>query len=205
MPLFFIKDAKVPDNPLVYYNGLILPLQAKKPVQNTGTTEGIQEEINYNGGQYPRDKKQYNPPQKDLTNNPSLLIVGNVTLPADTVIYLNGSKTLAQSKIVDGVSVIERISRQPYEIEFECVVRAQDAAGNWIFPQDALNNIWVNVWVPDTVQTIQNTYLNKLGIQEMVIETVTPTTVRGSKNIPLRMRGYENIPGQTIIVNPTTT
>lgn len=203
MPLFFIKDARVPDNPLVYYNGLVLPTQAKKPVQLTGDTAGAQEQVNYNGGQFPRDKKEYNPPARDLTNNPSLLTIGGITLPPDTIIYLSGSKILAKSQILDGVAVMERINREPYEIEFECVVRAQDTAGNYIFPQDALDNIWVNVWLPNTVQAIQNTYLNKLGIQEMVIENISPTTVRGSKNIPLRIRGYENVPGQTIIVTPT--
>jgi hypothetical protein len=202
MPLFFIKDANIPDSPLIYYNGLVLPTQAKKPVQTTGDTAGVPDQVNYNGGQYPRDKKEYNPPQRDLTNNPSLINIGGVTLPTDTVIYVNGSKTLAQSKILDGVSVIERIMRDPYELEFECVVRSQDAQGNYVFPQDALDNFWNNIWIPDTVQTIQNTYLNKLGIQEIVIESITPTTVRGSKNIPLRIRAYENIPGQTIIVTP---
>lgn len=200
--LFFIKDAIIPDDPNVYYNGRVLPAQAKKPVQTTGDTDPTPEQVPYNGGEFPRDKKTYNPPTKDLTNNPSLLKLGGITMPTDTVIYINGSKVLAQSKIIDGVAVIERISRQPYEIEFECVVRAQDAAGNYIFPQQALNDLWVNVWLPDTVLTIENTYLNELGIQEMVIETVTPTTVRGSKNIPLRLRGYENVPGQTIIVTP---
>lgn len=202
--LFFIKDPFSADDNSVNYNGKELPKDAKKPVQTTGSTEGVQEQVNYNGGQFPRDKKAFVPPVTDLTNFPSLLTIGNVLLPADTIIYLNGVKTLAQSKILDGVSVIERISRMPYELEFECVIRAQDDAGNYIFPQDALDNLWTNLWLPDTVQTIQNTYLNKLGIQEMVIETITPSTLRGSKNIPLRIRGYENVPGQTIIVNPTT-
>jgi hypothetical protein len=202
MALFFIKEASLTDNPNVFYNGLVLPAQAKKPGQATGSTEGITEEINYNGRQLPRDRREYTPEPKDLTNNPSLLVIGGITLPADTIIYINGSKVLAQSKILDGVAVTERISRNPYELEFECVIREQDANGNYIFPQNALNNVWVNVWLPDTVQSINNTYLNKLGIQEMVIDTITPTTIRGSKNIPLRIRGFENVPGQTIIINP---
>lgn len=203
MPLFFIKDTSTPDNPLIYYNGKILPLQAKKPVQLTGDTSGVQEQVNYNGGQYPRDKKQYNPPQRDLTNNPSLIKIGNITLPTDTVIYISGAKTLAMSKILDGVSVMERILREPYELEFECVIRQKDEKGNYVFPQDTLDELWTNIWLPDTVQKIENTYLNKLGIQEMVIDSITPATVRGSKNIPLRIRGYENVPGQTIIVTPS--
>lgn len=204
MPLFIIKDISATKDHNIYYDGKVFPRDAKKPIKLTGDTEGIQEQVNYNGGQFPRDRKAYQPPLTDLTNFPSLIIVGNVQLPIDTVIYISGSKTLAQSKILDGVSVTERISRQPYELEFECVVRDQNDAGEYIFPQDALDNLWNNIWIPDTVQTIQNTYLNKLGIQEMVIDTITPATVRGSKNIPLRIHGYENIPGQTIIVNPTT-
>jgi hypothetical protein len=200
--LFFIKDSSKND-PNVYYNGKVLPRDAKKPLtdQDTG---GDDPNVNYNGRELPRDKRTYNPPAKDLTNNPSLVVIGGITMPTDTAIYINGQKTLAVSKILDGVSVIERVMRQPYEIEFECVVRAQDAAGNYIFPQDALDNLWTNVWLPDTVQTVQNTYLNKLGIQEIVIDSINPTTLRGSKNIPLRIRSFENVPGQTIIVTPTT-
>lgn len=200
--IFFIKDVGAPDDTSVYYNGKILPQDAKRPVQVTGDTDPVPEQVPYNGGEYPRDKKTYNPPPKDLTNNPGLVKIGGITMPADIVIYLNGSKVLAQSKILDGVSVIERIMRDPYELEFECTVRAQDADGNYIFPQDALDNLWANVWLPDTVQTIDNTYLNKLGIREIVIQGITPTTVRGSKNIPLRIRALENVPGQTIIVTP---
>lgn len=202
MGLFFIKDASGED-PNIYYNGKVLPRDAKKPVtdQDTG---GITTEVNYSGRELPRDKKAYVPPLTDLTNYPQLVIIGNIVMPPDTAIFINGQKTLAVSKILDGVSVIERIMRQPYEIEFECVVRAQDGAGNYIFPQDALDDLWVNIWLPDTVQTIQNTYLNKLGIREIVIDSISPTTLRGSTNIPLRIRAYENIPGQTIIVSPVS-
>jgi hypothetical protein len=200
MTLFFIKDASEND-PNVYYNGKVLPRDAKKPLTNKDTG-GVDQNVNYNGSELPRDKKQYTPPTKDLTNNPSLVIIGGITMPPDTAIYLNGQKTLAVSKILDGVSVVERIMRQPYELEFECVIRSQDAAGNYIFPQDALDNLWANVWIPDTVQTVQNTYLNKLGIQEIVIDSITPSTIRGSKNVPLRIRAYENVPGQTIIITP---
>lgn len=202
MPLFFIKDASEKDSN-VYYNGKVLPRDAKKPVQLTGDTEGSPEQVNYNGAQLPRDKKQYNPPKKDLTNNPGLIKIGGITMPPDIAVFLNGQKNLAISKILDGVSVVERINRQPYEIEFECVIRAQDANGNYIFAQDELDNIWTNVWLPDSVQTVENTLLNKLGIREIVIESITPTTLRGSTNIPLRIRAYENIIGQTIIVNPS--
>lgn len=194
-----IKDTIDLNDGSVRYAGRTLPRDAKKPVQVTGDTDPSPDQVNYNGKTLPQDKVTYVPPQKDLTNNPSLVVIGGITLPADTAIYLNGKKNLATSKILDGVSVVERISREPYELEFECVVRTQQGTG-YIFPQDELDNLWSNVWLPDSVQTIQNTYLNKLGIQEIIIESVSPTTVRGSKNIPLRIRGYENVPGQTLLV-----
>ena len=203
--IFFIKDAVTDtaglDDGSVRYAGKTLPKDAKKPVQTTGDTDPSPEQVNYNGRTLPQDKVNYVPPVKDLTNNPSLVVIGGITLPPDTAIYVNGKKTLATSKILDGVSVVERVLREPYEIEFECVIRTANADGTgYIFPQDELDNVWSNVWLPDSVQKVQNTYLNKLGIQEIVIESISPTTVRGSKNIPLRIRAYENVPGQTLLV-----
>ena len=143
----------------------------------------------------------------DGTNNPSLVVLGGQALPQDTVIYINGKKILVVDKILDGVSVTERISREPYEIEFECVLRTSSPDNSlnydktsYIFPQDTLDSLWQQIWLPDTVQQIQNTYLNKLGILEMVIESIKPTTFRGSKNIALNIRGIENVPGQTLII-----
>lgn len=141
------------------------------------------------------------------TNVPSRLLLNGFQLPNDVVIYLNGKKVLVMDKILDGVSVTERISRDPYEIELEFTMRekSNDPSSNinltqYIFPQDALDSLWQRVWIPDTVLSIDNTYLNKLGIQEMIIETITPTTIRGSMNIPVRIRGWENVPGQSLIL-----
>jgi hypothetical protein len=199
MAIFFIKDAKDPN---ITYHGKVLPKDAKKPTLASGDTLGNDGTVIYGGKELPRDEKPYSPPGKDLTNNPSLTVIGGITLPADTAIYLNGKKTLAISKILDGVSVVERISREPYEIEFECVLRQASPDNTiYIFPQEELDNVWSNVWLPDSVQKVQNTYLNKLGVQEIIIDTITPTTIRGSKNIPLRIHAYENVPGQTLIVS----
>ena len=63
------------------------------------------------------------PIQTDLSNNPSLVKLGTVELPRDVAIYLNCEKVIAESKILDGVSVYEHILRNPYEIEFEIVLR----------------------------------------------------------------------------------
>jgi hypothetical protein len=151
--------------------------------------------------QVPLDSKH------DPTNNPSRVLISGYQLPLDTVTYISGKKVLAIDKILDGVSVVERIAREPYELEFECVLREKNADGQinsdytfYIFPQQALDDIWQKIWLQDTVQQIENTYLNKLGISEMIIESITPTTYRGSKNIGLRIKGFENIPGQTLII-----
>lgn len=144
----------------------------------------------------------------DQTNNPSVVIIGGITLPNDVVIYINGEKVLVMDKILDGVSIVERVSREPYEIEFECVIRAKNEDGTlnsdltqYIFPQKALEQVWQKVWIPDSVQTVQSTYLNGLGIQQIVIKGITPMTFRGSKNIGLRLKAWENVIGQTLIIS----
>lgn len=190
---FFIKEAVDPNVP---YHGHILP---RDKVQYTPQVPDPN--VDYHGATLPRDKVEYVPPTKDLTNNPSLCIIAGVTLPQDTIVYLTGDKMLVQSQILDGVSVFERILRKPYQIEFEMVIRQKTADGlGYVFPQDDLYNFWTKVWTPDSVQTVQNTYLNKLGISQIIIESVTPTTVRGSKNLPLRLKAWENVPGQSLII-----
>ena len=144
----------------------------------------------------------------DATNNPSLIVINGITLPNNTVIYINGKKVFVQDKILDGVSVTERISREPYEIEFEGVLLIKNSDGSlnydltqYIFPQKALEQIWQKIWLPDTVQKIQNTYLNGLGVQQIIIESITPTTLRGSKDLPFRIKAIENVVGQTLIIS----
>jgi len=123
-------------------------------------------------------------PEIDLSNYPSLVNLGGIVLPPDVAIYLD---------------VTEHIGRKPYEIEFEMVIRTQDVyTREYIFPQKELENIWNKIWAPNSVVSIQNTYLNGLGIEEMIIEKVTPTTIRGSKNLPLRIKGIENVKGLSL-------
>lgn len=143
----------------------------------------------------------------DPTNTPWKIYLGGYQLPRDTMVNLNGEKVLVMDKILDGVSIIERIGRQPYELEFDCILREYTEPGtvnndgtSTVFPQRTLNDLWQGLWLPDTVQNITNTYLNGLGIMEMVVKSVTPTTYRGSKNVGFRISGYENVPGQTLIL-----
>lgn len=192
MALFFIKT---PDDPNVHYHGHTLP-RDKAPAANP-----IEDPtVHYAGKRLPQDARAPNLVPPDPTNNPSLVVIGGLALPPDVVIMLNGKKILAQSRILDGVSVIEHVGREPYKIEFEATFRISNDNGlTYIFPQDALDDLWSNVWIPNTIQTIQNTYLNKLGIQEIIIEDITPVTVRGTKNVPFRLKALENVIGQTLI------
>jgi|ERR1035437_1455781 hypothetical protein len=167
---------------------------------------GIDQPVVYGGHTLPLPGGgKYLPPMPDLTNNPSLVILGGIKLPIDVAVYISGEKTIAESKILDGVSVFEHVARLPYEIEFEMVIRTKnDQPGlyqdmGYIFPQKDLEAIW-DVWLLDSVVSIENTYLNGLYIDEMIIKSITPTTIRGSKNLPLRIKGYENIKGQSIII-----
>jgi len=150
----------------------------------------------------------YNNVGADPTNNPALVIINNVTLPKDTLITLDGKKLLVNSKILDGVNVTERILREPYKIDFECVFRKTNASGEinydgtfWIFDQESLNTAWSKIWLPDSVLNVTNTYLNALGVSEIIVESVNPTISRGSTNIGFKISAIENVAGQTLIIS----
>jgi len=182
-------------DPNVPYAGKLVPKDAvpyKDPVQDPN--------VNYAGATLPPDRVVYTPPLKDLTNNPSRIVVGGILLPQDCAIYLDGQKQLVRSNILDGVSVFERILRDPYKIEFEMIVREKLPNGDYIFPQKEFYDIWSKVWLPNSVLVVENTYLNNLGIQQVIVESVSPTTVRGSTNLPLRLISWENVPGQSLII-----
>lgn len=189
-------------DPEVHYAGETIP--PKKPL----ATVPLDPNVNYAGSTLPQDKVAPTPTAVDPTNNPSLINIGGNVLPPDTEVRISGEKILAESQIIDGVSVFEHIARKPYEIEFMVVVREVGAIGTnpvpgavWPFPQVELNEIWQTIWVPNTVQTIQNTLINGLGILEIIIKSIAPATRLGSKNIYARIKAYENQPGQTIILD----
>lgn len=166
--------------------------------------------VNYNGATYPRDKITYAPPAVDQTNDPSVISVGGIILPADTIVYIDGMKMNARSQILDGVEVTEHISTKACNLEFDIIFREFGAmasensavlpsSGN-PFPQDQIVNFWDNIWRINTVKEIKNTLINKMGIRWIIIDTVNVTPVRGSKNVPVRLTAYEDTPGQSLII-----
>jgi hypothetical protein len=156
----------------------------------------------------------------DLTNTPHIVFLTaktgvntkTVQLPLDVQIMVNGKKIIAESKILDGVSVYERILREPYKIDFEFTVRqvlsqpGSDATLNntarkdqkYVFPQDVLEDYIKNAWEPNSIITVENSYLNKVyGIFELVIaELPEVATVRGSNNVPMKLSCKENVDSQ---------
>lgn len=184
-------------NPEIQYNGKTLPQDAaplaEPPVDPT---------IWYNGRKLPEQAIAPTPFVVDQTNNPSSIIIGTVLLPASTQVILRGEKIIAESQIIDGVSVFEHISRKPYEIDFDVTIWQGDNSqqASTTFPQQQINNLWSDLWIPNTVQTINNTYINGLGIQQIIIKSIAPQPRLGSTVIVIRIKAYENQIGQTIIL-----
>lgn len=179
-------------NETVQYAGHTIP--PKEPLADVP----VDPNVNYAGKTLPAEKVQPVQPTFDPTNHPRLTIIGTVTLPQSTNVLLSGDKILAESQIIDGVSVFEHINRKPYEIEFKFII--WDSTFQPAFPQSQINNIWTDVWVPNTVQKVQNTYLNGIGVQEIIIKSVKPMPKLGSKNVDMIIKAVENQPGQTIIM-----
>jgi len=157
-------------------------------------------------------------------NNPKLIKMSEFgvletpfILPFDTVIAINGTKVIAESKILDGVSVYERILRNPYQIDFTFTLRENKAQTNYndwtasgtvardfVFPQKVLENFFTNVWKRNAVISVTNTLLGGLGITQIVIKDFNIDTVQGSTNLPCRLSCAENfVPvnalGETLI------
>jgi hypothetical protein len=128
----------------------------------------------------------------DYTNNPSEVYLNGVKLPLDVIIGLDGDKVIAESKILDGVVVYERISRKPFEINFEFTCREQDETGKYIFPQSTINDLVKTVWIPDQVIPLKNTFLNALKIFYVVIQPITFSTIRGNTNVIASIKAKES-------------
>jgi hypothetical protein len=149
--------------------------------------------------------------------------LAGILLPLDVQFSVNGNKLIAESQILDGVAVYERITRKPYEIDFDFTMRSQtpvitksniSVAGlkipqarvnKWSFPLDETNDIFQNVWALDKVIKVENVFLNKLGIQQVIIADIQITTIRGSIDVPIKIKTKEdfystNSVGTTLII-----
>lgn len=133
------------------------------------------------------------------TNNPSIVIfeiVSNgvkftVTLPIDVIIGLDGDKVIAESKILDGTVVYERISRKPFEVNFEFTIRDTDSTGKYIFPEQKIKDLMDQIWFYDQVISVQNSFLNALHIKNIVLQPITFTTIRGNTNVICSIKAKE--------------
>lgn len=205
-------------DPNIHYQGKTFP---KDRGQSRDTTDIPDPKIPYAGAYYPDSKKTYTP-FVDNFNTPGVIILGSTTaqttLPPDSLIHvLKAEKHLVMTTILDGVSVFEHINRKPYKIEIEGTFRMQNKGGttynnttppagaagpiNNVFAQQYLNATWTNVWLPDTVLTVSNSYLNGLGIQQIVVESFHTSLKRGSKDIGFVLQAFENVPGQSLIIS----
>jgi hypothetical protein len=142
----------------------------------------------------------------DYSNNPSRVVLNNIELPNDVIIGINGDKVIAESKILDGVAVYERICRKPFEINFEFTCRElsekSDEKGKYIFPQSVIKKLTETVWQPDQVIWVENTLLNTLGINYLVLQPITFTTIRGNTNVLCSIKAKEAVQnyGETLII-----
>jgi hypothetical protein len=143
-------------------------------------------------------------------NRPSVVYLNDIQLPIDVIIGVNGEKVIAESKILDGTVVFERIGRKPFEINFEFTIREkQFDLGSYIFPQTVIEDLKENVWQPDQVISVQNTFLNGLGVYWVVLKPISFTTIRGNTDVICSIKADESPDnndnyGTTLIVPDST-
>jgi uncharacterized protein YlzI (FlbEa/FlbD family) len=118
-----------------------------------------------------------------------------IQLPENTIILVNGEKIIAETRILDGVSVFERISRKPYEVNFEFNMYDRDIPSipfsPFIFPQGKLELI-NDMFLENKVINVDNTLLNGYYIEELIIISFHTTTIRGTKTVLGSLKCKEN-------------
>jgi hypothetical protein len=157
-------------------------------------------------------------------NNPSQVVINGVQLPQDTITILDGEKVISESKILDGVALYERVSRKPFDIDFNFTIRSdadytlakavnktitQQSQSNFSsstayeFPQKAIEGYFSQIWNLDQVVPVINTLLNGIGIKEIIIKKITITTIRGTTSVNGTIKCLENYgdnKGGTLII-----
>ncbi len=179
--------------PVIYYDGYTLPQDAAALADVP-----VNPNVNYAGYNLPEQAIKPTPYVIDPSNNPSGLTIGNVVFPASTQIIPKGDKIIPESQIIDGVTVFQHVSRKATELDFEVLL--WENGSNVRFPQERINAIWTNLFIPNSVQPVINTWLNNLGISQLIIKSISPKPRVGSTNVTLKIKAYENQVGQTLII-----
>lgn len=141
-------------------------------------------------------------------NDVNIVKLNGYTLPEDVQFSINYDKMIAQSQILDGVVVYERVTRKPAEITFEFTLREKKSKTpvigvggaelnlatqtKYVFPMQLSKEIIQSVFNVDSVLKVENSYLNSVGIFQVVVSEMGIQLNRGTVNVPVRMRCYED-------------
>jgi hypothetical protein len=151
----------------------------------------------------------------------SVVKLGGVQLPRDVMFSLNSTKVIAQSQVLDGAMVFERVSRKPFDVDFDFVLRGlkqnndrryfknidfnRPSQKQWVVALSdtegeggtiqsiGLQTLFDKIWVKDTVLPVENNMLGKLGIFNLIITDIQITTVRGNIDIPIKLKCVEDV------------
>lgn len=185
-------------NPSIVYDGLVLPEQGKfaPPIIADPTNMPNLVVLGTLGSIVsPFAGAVSTPPPATGQSLPN----GAVVLPGDVMIDIDVAKTVGVTTIIDGVEVTQHIRRRANVIKFNFTIRANNGQ-DWIFGQDFLDDLYQKIYLPNSVIYVQNTMLNKLGIQQLIVWDGNIGTQRGSINIPMNLTFRENIPGKSLII-----
>ncbi len=184
----------------------------QQPQPITGPVPAEKTTIVYDGKSLQRIPAGNLPTVQDSSNNPSYFVIAGIVLSGNAVVPVKDEKVIAESQIIDGVTVFEHISRKSAEIDFDFTifppgVITGEAGGTQktvynnvtTFNQQVLNQFWNSIFLPNSVQQVQNTYLNGLGIQEIIVKSVSIAPRPGSANISVKMKAFENQPGTLFV------
>ena len=152
----------------------------------------------------------------DQKTHPYIFVFDDFELPYDTTVTINGEKELSISKIIDSGDFVQRTTKKAMEFTFDFTLREKETvkkevlplnnkvtrtytkyfvpnSTNYIFPLQKNKDFFQKVWNKDGIIKLKNSYLNSIGIMEIIIENVQTSVKLGSTDISVRLKAYENI------------
>lgn len=142
--------------------------------------------------------------QVDPGNNPARIVFTSINgydieLPPDTMVKIDGQKVIENNAILGGVSVYDHVKRGPYTVDFECTL-TQMQNNRYLFPQAKLITLWDRLFMPNESLWIENTYLNGLGVYELIVSEMEIGTSQGAMKLSLTIKAHENEINYSLII-----
>ena len=150
--------------------------------------------------------------QSTKENTAYIVKLNGYLMPSDIQYDLSFDKMVAESQILDGAIVYERVTRKAVQIDFKFTVRSYEVSQpervvgifgkefkfpevkteDYYFPDTEFSEFYTKVFKIDNIIQVENSFINKLGITELVVRDMQVETILGNTDIRVKLKCSEN-------------